>query len=131
MRVMAFKFREEIVGKRFLSVRSPGKLKLNKISEWEWRAGVVRAVTHKDTANKDLTVRIFSFSLLQWHGSVSFYFSYVIRYVLYACDFELCTLHHRKRPKSHIVLGVSPPGTRVQLVNLRVVVSSTVRPQCY
>ena len=65
MRVMAFKFREEIVGKRFLSVRSPGKLKLNKISEWEWRAGVVRAVTHKDTANKDLTVRIFSFSLLE------------------------------------------------------------------
>jgi hypothetical protein len=53
---MAFKYREEIVGKRFLSVRSALKLKLNKITEWEWRAGVVRASTHKDLQNPELSV---------------------------------------------------------------------------
>lgn len=53
---MAYKYREEIVGKRFLCVSSPGKLKLAKISEWEWRSGVVRAVSGKDTNNVELSV---------------------------------------------------------------------------
>ena len=55
---MAYKYREEIVGKRFLSVRSASKLKLAKIFEWEWRAGVVRAVNHKDAQNPEVSVRI-------------------------------------------------------------------------
>ena len=58
---MAFKYREEIVGKRFLSVRSATKLKTSKLSDWEWRSGVIRAVTHKDTSNAEFTV---GFSLL-------------------------------------------------------------------
>lgn len=55
---MAYKCREEIVGKRFLSVSGgfPGKLKAGKISEWGWRAGVVRASSHKDNGHPDLQV---------------------------------------------------------------------------
>ncbi|XP_025094136.1 probable JmjC domain-containing histone demethylation protein 2C [Pomacea canaliculata] len=55
---MAYKCREEIVGKRFLSVRSPTKLKVSKISEWEWRSGVVRAVSSRDTASVDFTALV-------------------------------------------------------------------------
>lgn len=54
---MAYKCREEIVGKRFLSVSAYAKLKLEKISEWGWRAGVIRAASHKDNAHKDLQVK--------------------------------------------------------------------------
>lgn len=54
---MAYKCREEIVGKRFLSVSGICKLKAGKISEWGWRAGVIRAATHKDNAHPELQVR--------------------------------------------------------------------------
>ncbi|KYQ51429.1 hypothetical protein ALC60_09427 [Trachymyrmex zeteki] len=53
---MAYKFREEIVGKRFLSVSDFTKLKVNKISEWGWRAGVIRAASHRDNGCHDLQV---------------------------------------------------------------------------
>lgn len=55
---MAYKYREEIVGKRFLSVSGFTKLKLGKITEWGWRAGVIRAASHKDNKHKDLQVVI-------------------------------------------------------------------------
>lgn len=55
---MSFKIREEIVGKRFLSVSGYSKLKLSKISEWCWRAGVIRASTHKDNTHKDLQLLV-------------------------------------------------------------------------
>lgn len=51
------KCRDEIVGKRFLSVSSFNKFKVGvKISDWGWKAGVIRAATHKDNTNKDLQV---------------------------------------------------------------------------
>ena len=50
------KVRDEIVGKRFLSVTSSSKLKLSKITEWDWRAGVIRACTHRNVTHKDLQV---------------------------------------------------------------------------
>lgn len=54
---MAYKCREEIVGKRFLSVSSGfSKLKSTKISEWGWRAGVIRASTHRESNHPDLQV---------------------------------------------------------------------------
>lgn len=56
IRNMAYKFREEIVGKRFLSVSGFTKLKVNKISEWGWRAGVIRAASHRDNGCPDLQV---------------------------------------------------------------------------
>lgn len=61
---MAYKFREEIVGKRFISVSGFGKLKVNKISEWGWRAGVIRAASHRDNLCQDLQVSTPTFFLL-------------------------------------------------------------------
>jgi hypothetical protein len=58
---MACRYREELVGKRFISVRSPQKLKIQKISEWEWRSGVVRAVSSKDSSSLDLSVSIVTY----------------------------------------------------------------------
>lgn len=54
---MAYKCREEIVGKRFLSVSGHTKLKSGKIGDWCWRSGVIRAATHKDNNHKDLQVK--------------------------------------------------------------------------
>ncbi|XP_029645559.1 probable JmjC domain-containing histone demethylation protein 2C isoform X3 [Octopus sinensis] len=62
---MAYKYREEIVGKRFLYVSGPGKLKLAKISDWEWRSGVVRAVSGKDTTNVELSILV-EFDGISW-----------------------------------------------------------------
>lgn len=61
---MAYKFREEIVGKRFLSVSGFTKLKVNKISEWGWRAGVIRAASHRDNGCHDLQVSTANFHIL-------------------------------------------------------------------
>ncbi|XP_014488908.1 PREDICTED: probable JmjC domain-containing histone demethylation protein 2C isoform X3 [Dinoponera quadriceps] len=55
---MAYKFREEIVGKRFLSVSGFTKPKVNKISEWGWRAGVIRAASHRDNGCHDLQILV-------------------------------------------------------------------------
>ncbi|RZF44566.1 hypothetical protein LSTR_LSTR001324 [Laodelphax striatellus] len=62
---MAHKYRDEVVGKRFLSVSASSKLKLSKISEWGWKAGVIRAATHKDNTNKDLQVLV-EYDGLEW-----------------------------------------------------------------
>ena len=61
---MAYKYREEIVGKRFLCVSGFTNLKLGKINEWNWRAGVIRAASHKDTSHQDLQVLIVLFYIL-------------------------------------------------------------------
>jgi hypothetical protein len=67
-----FKFREELVGKRFLSVSGgTSRLKLNKISEWGWRAGVIRASSHRDVQNPELQV-IF----LNYQAHIFHFFSY-------------------------------------------------------
>lgn len=67
-RNMAYKFREEIVGKRFLSVSGFTKLKVNKISEWGWRAGVIRAASHRDNGCHDLQVSPWIFFSLHPKG---------------------------------------------------------------
>lgn len=65
---MAYKCREEIVGKRFLSVSGFSKLKSGKISEWGWRSGVVRAATHRDNTNQDLQVnKNIIRGISEWH----------------------------------------------------------------
>ena len=56
---MAYKYREEIVGKRFLSVRSEVKPKLKQIEQWEWRAGVVRAVSQRELDSSDVLVSFY------------------------------------------------------------------------
>ncbi|CAH4038003.1 unnamed protein product [Pieris brassicae] len=55
---MAFRYREELVGKRFLSVSGVTKIDVNKASEWGWKAGVIRAASHKDNKNRDLQVLV-------------------------------------------------------------------------
>lgn len=46
------------VGKRFLCVLSSFTQapELGRISEWDWRTGIIRAISHKDPANPDLVV---------------------------------------------------------------------------
>uniref|UniRef100_A0A1Y1LQ77 [histone H3]-dimethyl-L-lysine(9) demethylase n=2 Tax=Photinus pyralis TaxID=7054 RepID=A0A1Y1LQ77_PHOPY len=63
---MALKCREELVGKRFLSVSGFSKLKLGKVSEWGWRFGVIRAASHKDNTHKDLQVLV-EYDDVEWH----------------------------------------------------------------
>ncbi|XP_060527245.1 probable JmjC domain-containing histone demethylation protein 2C isoform X2 [Cylas formicarius] len=55
---MAYKCREEIVGKRFLSVSSGFTKIKGKVRDWNWRAGVIRAATHKDSSSQDLQVLV-------------------------------------------------------------------------
>ncbi|XP_045769375.1 probable JmjC domain-containing histone demethylation protein 2C isoform X2 [Maniola jurtina] len=55
---MAFRYREDLVGKRFLSVSGVSKINVNKVSEWGWKAGVIRAASHKDNKNKELQVLV-------------------------------------------------------------------------
>ena len=58
---MAYKFREELVGKRFLSLSyTDNNAKSGKIvSDWGWRGGVIRAATHRDSKSQDLQVSRF------------------------------------------------------------------------
>ncbi|XP_061714231.1 lysine-specific demethylase 3A-like isoform X1 [Cydia pomonella] len=55
---MAYKYREDLVGKRFLSVSGVTKINVNKVSEWGWKAGVIRAASLKDNKNKELQVLV-------------------------------------------------------------------------
>lgn len=94
---MAYKCREEIVGKRFLSVSSGfSKLKSAKISEWGWRAGVIRASTHKDNNHQDLQVKTVRIREPQKRGCVP-----VIQVVPYS---EMC----RSSLISYFVYYVTP-----------------------
>ncbi|CAG5028735.1 unnamed protein product [Parnassius apollo] len=55
---MAFRYREDLVGKRFLSVSGVAKNNVNKVSEWGWKAGIIRAASLKDNKNKELQVLV-------------------------------------------------------------------------
>jgi len=56
--------REELVGKRFLLVASSsGKSsksppKLSRISEWNWKAGVIRCASHVDSRDPELQILV-------------------------------------------------------------------------
>ncbi|RWS08206.1 hypothetical protein B4U79_07813, partial [Dinothrombium tinctorium] len=62
---MAFKCREELVGKRFLCISSSQRLKLPKIADWVWRRGVVRAASHRDINNPELSILV-EFDDVDW-----------------------------------------------------------------
>ncbi|XP_017338819.1 probable JmjC domain-containing histone demethylation protein 2C isoform X3 [Ictalurus punctatus] len=57
--------RPELVGKRFLCVSGEAPPELAEIARWPWRAGVIRAVSHRDTDNPELTVYV-EFDDLEW-----------------------------------------------------------------
>lgn len=60
---MAFERTDELVGKRFLCLRCVLHLKPQKLSDWPWRSGVIRASSHRDLRHSDLSV---SFSECFW-----------------------------------------------------------------
>ncbi|KAK6328039.1 hypothetical protein J4Q44_G00000170 [Coregonus suidteri] len=62
---MAVEARPELVGKRFLCVSGDEPQDLGDIGRWGWRAGVIRAVTHRDNNNSELTVYV-EFDDLEW-----------------------------------------------------------------
>ncbi|XP_049320800.1 probable JmjC domain-containing histone demethylation protein 2C isoform X1 [Astyanax mexicanus] len=62
---MAGEARPELVGKRFLCVSGEEPLELCNIGRWAWRAGVIRAVSHRDNDNPELTVYV-EFDDLEW-----------------------------------------------------------------
>lgn len=61
---MAHKYREDLVGKRFLAVSGVTKINVNKVSEWGWKAGVIRAASLKDNKHKELQVKFPLFLVL-------------------------------------------------------------------
>ncbi|XP_064172762.1 probable JmjC domain-containing histone demethylation protein 2C [Anguilla rostrata] len=62
---MGVEERPELVGKRFLCVSGRELLELGEIAHWRWRAGVIRAVTHRDSDNPELMVYV-EFDGLEW-----------------------------------------------------------------
>ncbi|XP_040217919.1 probable JmjC domain-containing histone demethylation protein 2C isoform X2 [Rana temporaria] len=67
---MALGPRPELVGKRFVCVVRGGEEPLEigeiaQIGRWGWRAGVIRAVSHRDNNNLDLAVYV-EFDDLEW-----------------------------------------------------------------
>uniref|UniRef100_A0A671RXA2 Probable JmjC domain-containing histone demethylation protein 2C n=1 Tax=Sinocyclocheilus anshuiensis TaxID=1608454 RepID=A0A671RXA2_9TELE len=54
-----------VVGKRFLCVSGEEPLEPAHSASWSWRAGVIRAVTHRDHDNPELTVYV-EFDDLEW-----------------------------------------------------------------
>ncbi len=58
--------REELVGKRFLCVRSGSgnKLKIPKVSDWPWKSGLIRCATHLNQKDPDLQVELIYYYYL-------------------------------------------------------------------
>ncbi|XP_032890165.1 probable JmjC domain-containing histone demethylation protein 2C isoform X2 [Amblyraja radiata] len=58
--------RMELVGKRFVCVGDNGcELDVLRIHEWEWRAGVIRAVSYREPSNSELSAYV-EFDDLEW-----------------------------------------------------------------
>ncbi|XP_078269374.1 putative JmjC domain-containing histone demethylation protein 2C isoform X3 [Rhinoraja longicauda] len=58
--------RMELVGKRFVCVGDNGwELDVSRIHEWEWRAGVIRAVSYSEPSNSELSAYV-EFDDLEW-----------------------------------------------------------------
>ncbi|XP_075072431.1 putative JmjC domain-containing histone demethylation protein 2C isoform X2 [Mixophyes fleayi] len=67
---MALGARPELVGKRFVCVVRGGEElpelgEIGQIGRWGWRAGVIRAVSHRDNSNPELAVYV-EFDDLEW-----------------------------------------------------------------
>uniref|UniRef100_A0A8C7K5R0 Probable JmjC domain-containing histone demethylation protein 2C n=1 Tax=Oncorhynchus kisutch TaxID=8019 RepID=A0A8C7K5R0_ONCKI len=63
---MAVETRPELVGKRFLCVGGDEPLDLRDIGRWGWRAGVIRAVTHRDNNHSELTFDDLEWEKREW-----------------------------------------------------------------
>lgn len=99
---MALRYREDLVGKRFLSVSGVSKINVNKVSDWGWKAGVIRAASHKDNKNKELQVKLLYTPILIINNNkrtfihififtISTYLHQICYFALhchYSCDFK-------------------------------------------
>ncbi|XP_043560459.1 lysine-specific demethylase 3A-like isoform X1 [Chiloscyllium plagiosum] len=59
----------ELVGKRFLCILGglSQELQLGRVSEWDWKAGIIRAVSHKDPSHPNVLVFLeFDESWCRW-----------------------------------------------------------------
>ncbi|XP_022528571.2 probable JmjC domain-containing histone demethylation protein 2C isoform X2 [Astyanax mexicanus] len=59
---MALEARPELAGRRFVCASGAGTLELGEISRWNWRAGVIRGVSTRDTESPRLAVCV------EWDG---------------------------------------------------------------
>merc|ERR1712130_769958 len=62
---MASKARPSLVGRRFLSVTGAIPPKLNKLYEWDWRAGWIRSSSSADAEDRELQL-LLEFDELSW-----------------------------------------------------------------
>lgn len=81
---MAFKYREEIVGKRFLALKSTSLTESTSDSSSDpsakkWLAGFIRAATERDVKNPDLQVS-FSIGSCQIPNTVKEYYQISIQH---------------------------------------------------
>ncbi|XP_045543379.1 probable JmjC domain-containing histone demethylation protein 2C isoform X9 [Salmo salar] len=117
---MAVETRPELVGKRFLCVSGDEPLDLGDIGRWGWRAGVIRAVTHRDNNNSELTVYV-EFDDLEWEKRewVKVYEDFQVflleQQLVWAKRRESSLLEQqlvRAKRRESTVLGENPQGTK-------------------
>ncbi|KAJ8365623.1 hypothetical protein SKAU_G00144540 [Synaphobranchus kaupii] len=117
---MAVEARPELVGKRFLCVSGEEPLELGEIGRWGWRAGVIRAVTHRDNDNPELTVYV-EFDDLEWEKR---------EWVKVYEDFQIFLLEHQlvwaKRKESAQVLGTKAKQIQWPALTFKPLVGKTV-----
>uniref|UniRef100_A0A8C9VZY1 Probable JmjC domain-containing histone demethylation protein 2C n=1 Tax=Scleropages formosus TaxID=113540 RepID=A0A8C9VZY1_SCLFO len=110
---MAVEARPEMVGKRFLCVSGEEPPELAEIGRWRWRAGVIRAVSHRSNEDRDLTVYV-EFDDLEWDKR---------EWVKVYEDFQIFLLEHQlvwaKRKDS-----AQPQGTKSKPIQWPALVST-------
>ncbi|KAJ8395998.1 hypothetical protein AAFF_G00025300 [Aldrovandia affinis] len=117
---MAVEARPELVGKRFLCVSGEEPLELREIGRWGWRAGVIRAVTHRDNDNPELTVYV-EFDDLEWEKR---------EWVKVYEDFQVFLLEHQlvwaKRKESAHIQGAKARQIQWPALTFKPLVGKTV-----
>ncbi|XP_061081381.1 probable JmjC domain-containing histone demethylation protein 2C isoform X2 [Conger conger] len=117
---MAVEARPELVGKRFLCVSGEEPLELGEIGRWGWRTGVIRAVTHRDNDNPELTVYV-EFDDLEWEKR---------EWVKVYEDFQIFLLEHQlvwaKRKESAQVQGTKAKQIQWPALTFKPLVGKTV-----
>ncbi|XP_036404710.1 probable JmjC domain-containing histone demethylation protein 2C isoform X2 [Megalops cyprinoides] len=117
---MAVEARPELVGKRFLCVSGEELLELGEIGRWGWRAGVIRAVSHRDNDNPELTVYV-EFDDLEWEKR---------EWVKVYEDFQIFLLEHQlvwaKRKESTQVQGTKAKQIQWPALTFKPLVGKTV-----
>ncbi|XP_028824386.1 probable JmjC domain-containing histone demethylation protein 2C isoform X3 [Denticeps clupeoides] len=117
---MAVEARPELVGKRFLCVGGDAPPELGEIGRWGWRAGVVRAVTHRDNDNPELAVYV-EFDDLEWDKR---------EWVKVYEDFQIFLVEHQlvwaKRKEANQLQGTKAKQVQWPALTFKPLVGKTV-----